>query len=288
MDIAIGLPSTVPGVDRDSVLQWARRAEERGFSSLATLDRLVYPGYEALVTLGAAAAVTERIGLLTDILILPYRGNAGLVAKQALTVDALAGGRLTLGVGIGARGDDYKASDVPEGDRGRLMDEMLAEIRAVWSQEDRGEAGPIGPPPVHDGSPRLLVGGMVDASIRRVVRFGDGWTMGGGRPEDFARMAENVRSAWSEAGRDGQPRLVALCYYALGENARETADKDLLHYYAWLGDVAQAIAQSAAVSEEMITQYRDAFAEAGADELVYFPTSTDVDQVDLLAEVALA
>ena len=118
MDVAIGLPNTVEGVDRDSLLEWARRAESRGFSSLGTLDRLVYPGWDALVSLAAAASVTERIGLLTDILIVPWRNNAALVAKQAASVDALSGGRLTLGVAIGAREDDYSASGVPTGGRG--------------------------------------------------------------------------------------------------------------------------------------------------------------------------
>ena len=118
MDIAIGLPSVVPGVDRDSLLEWARRAEARGFSSLGTIDRLVYPNYEPLTALAAAAAVTERIRLFTDILLVPWRNNPALVAKQAATVDSISGGRLTLGVGIGGREDDYAMSGVPLNERG--------------------------------------------------------------------------------------------------------------------------------------------------------------------------
>jgi alkanesulfonate monooxygenase SsuD/methylene tetrahydromethanopterin reductase-like flavin-dependent oxidoreductase (luciferase family) len=287
MDIGIGLPATVPGVQRDDLLEWSRRAERRGFSSLGVIDRIVYPNLEPLVSLAAAAAVTERIRLVTDILIVPYRVNAALVAKQALSVDAIAGGgRLVLGVAIGARGDDYQASGVPESDRGQRMDDMLEEIRRVWSGEERGTAGPVGPPVVGSG-PQMLVGGMVDATVRRTVRHGDGWTMGGGTPDDFRGMAEKVRAAWSEAGRDGEPRLMALCYFALGDGAKEAADRYLHDYYAFLGDIADAIADSAATDADTVRSYRDAFADAGADELICFPSSTDPEQVDLLADAVL-
>jgi alkanesulfonate monooxygenase SsuD/methylene tetrahydromethanopterin reductase-like flavin-dependent oxidoreductase (luciferase family) len=112
--------------------------------------------------------------------------------------------------------------------------------------------------------------------------------MSGGPPDQFAELSGKVKEAWSEAGRDGDPRLVALCYFALGGDAGEAADSYLRHYYANLGDeVAGQIADSAAVSEEMAQQYRDAFADAGADELIYFPCSPDPAQVDLLAEAVL-
>ncbi len=118
MEVAIGLPATIPGVEREQLLEWARRADARGFSSLATLDRIVYPNYEPLIALAAAAAVTERIGLMTAILIAPYRANAALVAKQAATLHHLSNGRLALGVAVGGREDDYTASGVDFHTRG--------------------------------------------------------------------------------------------------------------------------------------------------------------------------
>lgn len=90
------------------------------------------------------------------------------------------------------------------------------------------------------------------------------------------------------AGRQGEPRILALCYFALGGGAREAADGYLKQYYAIAGDeVAEMIAQSAVVDGEMARGYRDGFASAGADELIYFPCSTDPAQVDLLADAVL-
>ena len=287
MDIGIGLPATIPGVQRDQLLPWAQRAEQRGFSSLGVIDRLVYANYEPLVALAAAAAVTERVRLTTDILLAPLRGNGAVLAKQAATVDALSNGRLTLGVAVGGRPDDFEAAGVPFHERGALMDDMLDEMKQVWSGEKRGFAGAIAPPPARAGGPELLIGGRVDATVRRVTRFGDGWTLGGGTPDAFQEMAGEVKQAWSDAGRDGAPRLMALCYFALGDDARQAADTYLLDYYAIMGDAAEQIAQSAAVDESTAQQYRDAFAAAGADELIYFPCSTDPGQVDLLADAVL-
>lgn len=288
MDVGIGLPATNPGVDRESLLEWARRAEGRGFSSLGTIDRLVFPNYEPLIALAAAAAVTENIRLATDILIVPYRLNAALLAKQAATVDSLSEGRLVLGVGLGSRPDDYEASGSALGERGRAMDAMLEEMKACWDGAERGYDGPIGPPPARAGGPELLVGGHVDVSYDRAARFGDGWTVGGLPPDQVAEGKVRVREAWEREGRAGEPRIVALCYFALGDGARDAADAYLKRYYAIGGEeFANQVAASAAVDPDTARGYRDAFAEAGADELIMFPCSTDPTEVDLLADAVL-
>src|ERR687884_906359 len=122
MDVGIGLPNSVRGVDRPGIVEWSRRAEQAGFSTLGTIDRLVYPNYESLVALAAAAAVTERVRLVTDILIAPLRSNTALLAKQAATVDALSGGRLMLGLAPGGRQDDFEVSGVDFRKRGRIFE----------------------------------------------------------------------------------------------------------------------------------------------------------------------
>ena len=287
MDVGIGLPAAVPGVTGDALTEWARRADAAGFSSLGVIDRIVYPNYEPLMALAAAAAVTERVRLTTSVVIAPSRANTALLAKQAATLDSLSWGRLVLGLAVGGREDDYAASGVPFAGRGERFEEQLEEMKQIWGGEERGYAGAVGPPPARAGGPPILVGGQVDATFERAARYGDGWIMGGGTPEQFQGASAMLDEAWAEHGRQGQPRKAALAYYALGPDARGVADSYLRHYYAWLSEYVDYIASSAATDEDTVRGYIAAFAEAGCDELILFPSSADPEQVDLLAAAAL-
>lgn len=284
MEIGIGLPNTVPGTDGRTIVDWARRAEEAGFSTLGTIGRLVFPGYEELIALSAAAAVTSRIRLTTSVLLAPLYTNAALLAKQAASIDRLSGGRFVLGVGLGGRDDDFAASGLSTEGRGRRFTEQLDEIKRVWSGEERGFAGAIGPEPVRDGGPELILGGGSPATFRRVAQFADGWIMGGGTPDMFAEAAAGVDAAWQEAGRPGKPRKLTLAYFALGPDARAHADAYLLNYYGFLGDVAKQIAAGASVSPEMVSSTVAAFEAGGCDEVIFVPTTSTFDQIELLAE----
>jgi alkanesulfonate monooxygenase SsuD/methylene tetrahydromethanopterin reductase-like flavin-dependent oxidoreductase (luciferase family) len=282
MEIGIGLPATIPGVEGRRVVDWARLAEERGFSTLGTIDRVVYGNYEPIVALAAAAAVTERIRLTTSILLAPLRANHSLFAKQAASLDRLSGGRLVLGLGVGAREDDFTVGGLDPHSRGRDMDALLDTATAIW----RGERG-VGPQPATPGGPRLLIGGQVPAAFRRAAKYGEGWIMGGGSPDNFRNAAAAVREAWAAAGRDGNPRLAALAYYALGPNARAAADGYLNDYYGFMPPVAKMIAGNALVAPDQLRGAVAAFADAGCDELILFPCDPDLGQVDQLAETAL-
>lgn len=285
MDIGIGLPATVPGVTGRQLVDWARAADDAGFSSLGTLDRLVYPNYEPLIALSAAAAVTERIKLATAVLLAPQRANAALLAKQAATVHDLSGGRLVLGVAVGGREDDFEASGVDIHRRGCILDRQLDEMKRIWAGEPKGVAGPIGP--TVDPPPQLVIGGQADAAFRRAAQYGDGWIMGGGTPDQFRDAMQKLDAAWSEHGRSGEPRRMALAYFSLGPAAEDDANSYLRDYYAWLGeDLAGMIAGSAAKSAEQVRQYAAAFEQAGADELILFPCSSDPNQVELLAQAS--
>jgi alkanesulfonate monooxygenase SsuD/methylene tetrahydromethanopterin reductase-like flavin-dependent oxidoreductase (luciferase family) len=277
MDVAIGLPNAVPDTTGEQLVEWARRAEAREFSSLGTIDRIVYGNYEPMLSLAAAAAVTERIGLCTSVLLGPLRVNAALLAKQALSLQALSGGRFTLGVALGGREDDYEISHLGMEGRGAWLDEALGQIKEIWAGEEVG--------PSHAGAPGLVIGGYVDASLERAVDAADGWIAGGMPPEAFGETAKKLEASWAESGREGAPRKMALAYFALGEDPEADANGYLTDYYAFLGEeTANFIANSAAKDAETVRQYVGAFEQAGCDELILFPSSSDPAQVDLLAD----
>lgn len=286
MEIGIGLPNAVTGATGEDLLNWARAGEEAGFSTLGTIDRIVYPNYEPMLALAGAAAVTDRIRLATTVLLGPLRRNAALIAKQALSLDALAGGgRFVLGIGLGGREDDYAVSGVSLSERGAWQDLALEQIRRIWDGVGDVEAK-IGPRP-RGGGPSLIVGGAVEASLERAARFGDGWIMGGGRPEQFADSIQRLATAWTAHDRDGQPRKMALAYFSLGPDGERHAEGYLRDYYAWLGeDLSAMIAASAAKDADTVKAYIAAFEGAGCDELVIFPCSSEVDQVGMLASAA--
>jgi alkanesulfonate monooxygenase SsuD/methylene tetrahydromethanopterin reductase-like flavin-dependent oxidoreductase (luciferase family) len=281
MDIGIGLPNAVRGVQRHGIVDWATRAEAAGFSSLGTIDRIAYDNYESIVALAAAAAVTEKIRLVTDILILPLRTNTALFAKQAATIDALSGGRLVLGLAVGGREDDYALSRADFSGRGATFDSQLAELTELWAGDS------VGPPPANGKRPSLLIGGQSDKAFQRAAKYADGWTMGGGGPDAFTAALGKLKTAWSDAGREGEPRTAALFYYALGSDAEHLAADNIGHYYSFLGDYAQQIVQSAATDAATLGNYIAAFEQAGTDEVICFPASADPAQVDLLAEAVL-
>lgn len=277
MDVAIGLPNAVPGTSGDQLTEWARRAEARGFSSLGTIDRVAYPNLEPLASLAAAAAVTERIGLATTVLLGPLRPNAVALAKQVASVHAISGGRMTLGIGLGGREDDYEVAGVSMKTRGKELDAMLARMREVWAGDEVG--------PETETEPRVLVGGGVEASFKRAARFGDGWIASGAPPEQFAGWREEFEAAWSEAGREEAPQNAGLAYFSLGDRAEGDAKDYLTHYYSWLGEeTANWIADSAAKDPETVRQHVSAFDGAGCQELFLFPSSSDPQQIDLLAD----
>ena len=279
MDIGVGLPNGMLGADRRGIVDWARRAEEAGFSSLGTIDRLAYPAFEPLTTLAAAAAVTERIGLVTDILLGPLRSNNALFAKQAATVDQLSEGRLTLGLGVGLREDDFEAAGVDYHKRGALFERQLEDLMRFWAGEGR-----VGPEPWNGERPAMLIGGGADVAYERAAKYADGWTLGGGPPEAFTQGLAKMKDAWSAAGRDGDPRAMAMVYFALGDGAKEIAHKNFGDYYGFLGEFAQNVVDSAALDADALRSSLTAFEQAGADEVLFFPASTDPDQVELLAE----
>ena len=279
MRIGVGLPTSTPpagGRHRGlELLAWATRAEAGPFSSLGVTDRLVYDCTDPMVALAAAAAVTTRVRLVTMVVIGPIR-PAAVLAAQAASLDALSGGRVTLGVSPGARPDDYDAAGAPWRSRGRDLSDELAALRDIW------EGTTVGPRPASPNGPDLLVGGGSGAAFLRAARLADGYVHGGGPPRAFATAAGRARAAWADAGRPGEPQLWGQSYFSLADPDAGAAF--LRHYYAFTGPFAGRVAAGLLDSGKALREQVAGYAEAGCDELVLLPATSDPSELDRLAD----
>ncbi|MET8877074.1 LLM class flavin-dependent oxidoreductase [Nocardia sp. NPDC004604] len=157
MRIGIGLPNQVRNLTPSIIPRWAARAEDAGFSTLATTGRYAYPGVIDTVALAAAAGATTTIGLLSAVLLAPTWPGA-LLAKEIAGIDGISGGRLTLGVGVGSRDDEFTVPGHGLAGRGTRMESDLATDRDIWGGKPVGN----GPSPAVPSGTRqvpLLFGG---------------------------------------------------------------------------------------------------------------------------------
>lgn len=285
MDVGIGLPSHLAHVHGPLIVQWARQAEHRGFDGLATIDRLVYESLDSVVALSIAAGATSRIGLITNVLLAPLH-PAALLAKQLATVANVTGDRLILGVGVGNRSDDYAATGVDFGRRGRVLDRTVALLRDVWGADAVVGDRALCPSPVRIP---VLFGGRSAATVRRVAATGDGWSAGALRdyPNQSA-FAAGIRDAWRAAGRIGRPRLHASVNFAFG--GAETVRLGRAHlqdYYGFNPEYAALnVADMVSTPQDAAATVR-AYRDLGFDQLIFHPCVEGVDQVDRLADAVL-
>ncbi|QLL08948.1 LLM class flavin-dependent oxidoreductase [Mycobacterium vicinigordonae] len=285
MQIAIGMPSHIAHVPGLLTTQWARRAEQRGFGGLAAIDRLIYESLDSIVALSVAAGATTGIGLITNVLLAPLY-PAALLAKQVTSLADASGGRLTLGLGIGSRPDDYTAVGVDYRRRGRILDETVAVLRdmsdgRVVTGEGALRAAAVRIP--------ILFGGRADATIRRVATIGDGWTAGALR--DYANqsvLADRARTAWAAENRSGRPWLQASVNFAFGDADVVAAGRaHLQSYYGFKPDYAALNVADMLTSADDATRTVRAYRDLGFDAVVFHPCVTNIDQVDRLADAVL-
>jgi alkanesulfonate monooxygenase SsuD/methylene tetrahydromethanopterin reductase-like flavin-dependent oxidoreductase (luciferase family) len=267
---------------RPSVIPtWARAAESAGFTSLGTVGRYAYPGVSDTVALAAAAAVTSRIELVSGILLGPVWPGP-LLAKELAGIDGVSGGRLTVGLGVGIRQDDFVVEGYGHAGRGRRFDRDLEHFREVW----RGETVGAGPNPAVPPGTRqvpMLFGGQAAAALERMARWGEGY-VGGSVPAAMVAPAfDAARAAWGEAGRDGAPRLVALAYFALGDGERGRAN--VHDYYSVTAEFADLVASNISDTPEKVRATIASFEEIGADDLILNPGTDDEDEIKRLADI---
>jgi alkanesulfonate monooxygenase SsuD/methylene tetrahydromethanopterin reductase-like flavin-dependent oxidoreductase (luciferase family) len=281
MRIGIGLPAAVPGTGFGQIGEWAERSEQAQFRSVAALDRLVYENLDPIVALAAAASRTKRVELLTTVLNLPWRLNAIVVAKQIASIADLSRRRLTVGLALGGWPADAHVSSIDFTARAGRFDEMLSSMRETWAGEVSRDGQSIAAP--SGGPPRLLLGCFSPGGFRRLARLGfDGWVAPFFGFETLVDGIAAARREWAVAGRLGRPRIVVERYYCLGAEADKIADRYLLHYYG--ADYFAAARADTMTDPASITREVHRLADAGCDDLVFFPCSGELDQVDLLAD----
>ena len=287
MRIAIGLPSRVTSASGELMLEWATRADQGPFSSLAVTDRVVSKALEPLTVLSAAAGATRRIRLMTSVVVGPTRETT-LLARQAATIDALSGGRFTLGLGVGVRENDYIATGYNFHRRGRRLDDQLPILRKLWAGEALSDGvGPISPSAVRPTGPELLLGGYVPAIARRIAAWGDGFMApGGGERAQLLELWQQISQAWQEAGRQGRPRWVGASYFALGPDALDQAHSYINANYGYNPELAERRLRSLPTTGRAVEDAIKQQEEMGAEEFILRPCAPNLEQIERLADVA--
>jgi probable F420-dependent oxidoreductase len=266
MQIGVHVPTTVPpAVTRDALLTFAREAEARDFASLWVSDHIVipkttdadYPGgghrfpippevpyLEPVAMLGALAAVTTRARIGCSVFILGHRHPVAM-AKMLATIDALSGGRLICGVGVGWWRQELEILGVPFEARGRQADEALKVFKALWTQEAPRFEGEffrfadVGfmPKPLQKPHPPIWVGGNSTAALRRVVALGDGWhAMSSKTPAELSDSLAELRRLAAAAGRAMDTIEISMRFElsekVLSDGVQAVVDRELLDLVA--------------------------------------------------------
>ena len=290
MDLSMGLPSFIPH-GRNEELTWCRKIDEGPWDGLAICDRLVYDSWALTVQLAAAAAVTERVKLWTAIATLPTR-NAVHFAKEMATIDQLSAGRLTLGVGIGGQGEDYAATGTETSFRRRQMDEHVAAMKDVWSQKPPVEGyGPVGPRPYRGSTVPLVAGVSGPKALARAAQWADGVNdpnqtiqLDG---QDLSDQRKLVVKAWADAGRDEVPHFSACMWFALGPDPEEQFTRHLGEFFQSYGaDVSAKYSRASPnFGATGLLNAVSGAREAGVDDLILIPTTSDPSEIDRAREV---
>ncbi len=286
------LPVMEPDLDANLLKRWARLIDEGPFSSLCWGERIAFNNPDSLTLLGALSAWTERVPLVTTVVV-PQLHDPVMLAKALATADMLSGGRLTVGIGSGGREEDYRAVGAdPKTQTIRDMADRVAVMKRVWAGEKITESVlPVGPPPVQPGGPRLLIGATGPKSTRMAAEWADGLA---GITLDLDTGMQNelfdvARAAWAEAGKP-KPHLATSFWFALGEAdaARAQVHRHLRHYMNWIPpEFVDAMAPTTGWSgsdEELVATLRK-FAAIGTSEVHLIPTSSDLDQVRRVADL---
>lgn len=288
MDVGIALPQMTEGLDRERVLAWCRGIDAGPFSSISAGERITFDNLDGFTLCATAAATTERVRVLFNVVVAPWHQPAAL-AMQLASIDVVSGGRVEVAVGVGGREQDYAALGSPFAGRFGRLDEAVAELRRLWSGGEAAGGGRVGPVPLRPGGPPILCSGTGPKSLARAARWADGlsgFTLAADAAEAGAgfRLAER---AWIEAGRTEGPRLVTGAFVALGPDAEATLHAFGRRYLAVFGERPAAVLSSRMPlhDEAALRRFLVDLAAEGADELILVPASNDLDQLARLTDL---
>ncbi|MBI3212590.1 MAG: LLM class flavin-dependent oxidoreductase [Mycobacterium sp.] len=289
------LPVMEPDLDAAVLREWTEIIDNGPFSSLAWGERIAFTNPDSLTLLGALAAWTERVELVATVIV-PQLHDPVMCAKALATGDLLSGGRLTVGIGVGGRHEDYLAVGAdPATQTMREMADRVALMRRVWAGEKLTESVlPVGPVPITPGGPRLLVGTIGPKTVRSAAAWADGLA-GITMDLDVAKQNELfdvARDAWKQAGKPA-PHLATSFWFAMAKpgdtgQARSQVHHHLRRYMNWIPvELVDAIAPSTGWSgdEDDLAATLRAFEAVGTDEIHLIPTSSDIDQLRRVADV---
>ncbi|TFV57539.1 LLM class flavin-dependent oxidoreductase [Mycobacterium sp. PS03-16] len=284
------LPVMEPDLDSQLLRDWARVVDEGPFSALCWGERIAFDNPDSLTLLGAVAAWTERVRLVTTVIV-PQLHDPVMLAKALATGDMISGGRLTVGIGVGGRHEDYRSVGAdPATQTMRGMAERVATMKRVWAGEKLTDSVlPVGPRPVQPGGPPLLVGTIGPKTVRSAAAWAQGMA-GTILDLDVAKQAELfdvARQAWADTGKPA-PHLATSFWFAIGEpdEARAQMHRHLRRYMNWIpGEYVDAMAPAtgfAGTEDELVETLRT-FEEIGTDEVHLIPTSSDIGQLHRVA-----
>lgn len=288
VDIGMALPQMTVGLDRDRIRAWCQGIDDGPFSSISAGERITFDNLDGLTLCSAAAALTERVRVLLNVVVAPWHQPA-MLAMQLASIDVLSGGRVEVAVGVGGREQDYAALGSPFEGRFRRLDAAVAELRRLWAGGEALGGGVVGPAPVQAGGPQVLCSGTGPRSLARAAHWADGlsgFTIGADAAEAGAnfRLAE---AAWTEAGRTERPRLVTGSFVTLGPGAADELAAFGRRYLAVFGErAAKGLSRRMPLHDEAtVRRFLDDVAAQGCDELILVPASNDPDVLARLSDV---
>ncbi|MPZ14513.1 MAG: LLM class flavin-dependent oxidoreductase [Chloroflexi bacterium] len=295
-DIGLSIPLAAPDVQPRTALEFARRAEAAGAHSVWTLDRLVFSNMEPLVALAAVAATTTHVRIGTCVLLAALRPPA-LLAKTIASLDQLSGGRMTLGIGVGSRPDDFSAVGVPFEHRGGRVEELVRILRLAWSGEPLTHAGkcfeldvgPVGPRPIQPHVP-IWLGGSAESALKRIARIGDGYIgSSSGGAEGFRANWGQVQRYAEAVGRDPASITPAALVYACVDDDRARAEDRVAAYFAhYYGAGRRSSGGGIAGPPDVCVRALQEYIDAGVQTLIIGSVTASLGPLDRLCEEVLS